>query len=170
MKDQMDQKNLSLLLQIRLVVGVLGERNQFAWWPTSFYDQSSRLFLDPVFSKTHRLAQYHGTLEAARRLHDEHLNAGSYHLFRLPEEVEQDLHTLVQSGVEDGLISSAGSDQLSALNELKKLAKERPQLIEGPIAFGSAVDIEAVPVLKEIAGAYLSAFKHNTKTYPYFVG
>ena len=50
-----------------------------------------------MFSKTSRLAQYHGVLEAARRLHDEHLSVGSYHLFRLPEEVEQDLHALVQT-------------------------------------------------------------------------
>jgi hypothetical protein len=79
-------------------VGFLGERAQFAWWPTAFYEPSSRnLFLEPVFSKTSRLAQYHGVLEAARRLHDEHLSVGSYHLFRLPEEVEQDLHAIVQS-------------------------------------------------------------------------
>jgi hypothetical protein len=80
-----------------MLVGFLGERAQFAWWPTAFYEASSRLFLEPVFSKTSRLAQYHGVLEAARRLHDEHLSVGSYHLFRLPEEVEQDLHAIVQS-------------------------------------------------------------------------
>jgi hypothetical protein len=78
------------LLKLRLTVGFLGERSQFAWWPTAYYEPSSRLFLEPVFSKTSRLAQYHGVLEAARRLHDEHLSAGSYHVFRLPEEIEED--------------------------------------------------------------------------------
>lgn len=40
------------ILQLRLLVGFLGERAQFGWWPTSFYEQSSRLFLEPVFPKT----------------------------------------------------------------------------------------------------------------------
>ena len=88
----MNQPHLNNVLAMRCLVGYLGERAQFAWWPTAFYEPSSRLFLEPVFAKTSRLAQYHGVIEAARRLHDEHLSVGSYHLFRLPEEVEQDLH------------------------------------------------------------------------------
>src|SRR5690606_20401440 len=90
---------LTGLLRLRFAVGFLGEQAQYAWWPTAFYGPSSRLFLEPVFSKTSRLAQYHGVLEAARRLHDDHLNVGSYHLFRLPEEIEQDLHAAVQSSL-----------------------------------------------------------------------
>ena len=69
----MKESYLSTLLQLRLLIGFLGERAQFAWWPTAFYEPSSHLFLEPVFAKTSRLAQYHGVLEAARRLHDEHL-------------------------------------------------------------------------------------------------
>ena len=86
----MSASYLATLLQIRLLVGYLGERAQFAWWPTAFYEPSSQLFPAPVFSKTPQFAQYHGVTEAARLLHDEHLNVGSYHLFRFPEEVEQD--------------------------------------------------------------------------------
>lgn len=74
----MKESYLSTLLQMRLLVGFLGERAQFGWWPTSFHEASSRLFLEPVFSKTSKLAQYHGVLEAARRIHDEHLSVGSY--------------------------------------------------------------------------------------------
>ena len=70
----MKESYLPTLLQMRMLVGFLGERAQYAWWPTAFYEASSRLFLEPVFSKTSRLAQYHGVLEAARRLHDEHLS------------------------------------------------------------------------------------------------
>lgn len=74
----MSGSHLGKLLQMRLLVGFLGERAQFGWWPTAFYEASSRQFLEPVFSKTSRLAQYHGVVEAARRLHDEHLSVGSY--------------------------------------------------------------------------------------------
>ena len=91
----MTVNRFSTILQARLLVGYLGERAQYDWWPTEFYETSSRLFLEPVYSRTFNLAQYHGVLEAARLLHDEHLSVGSFHLFRLPEEIEQDLHNLV---------------------------------------------------------------------------
>jgi len=91
----MKESYLSTLLQMRLLVGFLGERAQFGWWPTSFNEASSRLFLEPVFSKTSRLAQYHGVLEAARRLHDEHLSVGSYHLFRVPRKSSRTFTPLV---------------------------------------------------------------------------
>src|SRR5690606_20632281 len=103
--QEMNHSSMSSLLELRMLVGFLGERAQCAWWPTAFYEASSRLFLEPVFSKTSRLAQYHGVLEAARRLHDEHLSVGSYHLFRLPEAIDQDLHAMMQ----DGAVAELGS-------------------------------------------------------------
>ncbi|MFN3628788.1 MAG: BrxE family protein [Casimicrobiaceae bacterium] len=153
-----------------MLVGFLGERAQFSWWPTAFHEASSRLFLEPVFSKTTRLAQYHGVLEAARRLHDEHLKAGSHHLFRLPEEIEQDLHAIMQSRVGEELASQIPQSKEDALKALKSLAVESPTAGIGPIAVGRIEDIASPDTLKVIAGAYLSAFMQNVKTYPYLVG
>ena len=61
----MKESYLPTLLQMRLLVGFLGERAQCAWWPTAFYEVSSRLFLEPVFSNTSRLAHFHGVFDAA---------------------------------------------------------------------------------------------------------
>ena len=166
----MKESYLSILLQMRLLVGFLGERAQCAWWPTAFYEASSRLFLEPVFSKTSRLAQYHGVLEAARRLHDEHLSVGSYHLFRLPEEVEQDLHATVQSSVGEKLVSETSKSKEAALEALKQLTVSADTSSVGPTAVGSIKDIDSTDTLKAIAAAYLSAFTQNAKTYPYLVG
>jgi len=166
----MKESYLSTLLQMRLLVGLLGERAQFGWWPTAFYEASSRLFLEPVFFKTSRLAQYHGVLEAARRLHDEHLSVGSYHLFRLPEEVEQDLHALVQGSVGEELAGKVPHNKDAALEALKRLAPAGTKSSDGPTAVGSIKDIDSPDALNAIAGAYLSAFSQNTKTYPYLVG
>ncbi|WP_349609025.1 BrxE family protein [Cupriavidus sp. DF5525] len=166
----MKESYLSTLLQMRLVVGFLGERAQFGWWPTSFYEASSRLFLEPVFSKTTRLAQYHGVLEAARRLHDEHLSVGSYHLFRLPEEVEQDLHAIVQSSIGEDLVRQILKTREGALEALKSLAEPSIPASEGPTAVGNIKDLESSEALRAIAGAYLSAFSQNAKTYPYLLG
>jgi len=161
--------HLKSLFHLRLLVGFLGERAQLSWWPTAFYEASSRLFLEPVFSKTSRLAQYHGVLEAARRLHDEHLSVGSYHLFRLPEEVEQDLHALAQTSVGEELANNMPQSKDTALETLKRLAPANTNSSEGPTAVGSIRDIDSPDTLNSIAAAYLSAFSLGTKTYPYLV-
>jgi hypothetical protein len=165
----MASSTLLSLLQLRLLVGFLGERAQCAWWPTAFYEASSKLFLEPVFSKTSRLAQYHGVLEAARRLHDEHLSVGSYHLFRLPEEVEQDLHSTVQSSVGEELANQVPQSKEAALDALKRLAAMGGKSSVGPTAVGGIKDIDSTDTLRAIASAYLSAFTQNAKTYPYLV-
>jgi len=165
----MTDLKLPTLLQMRLLVGLLGERAQFGWWPTAFYETSSRHFLEPVFSKTSRLAQYHGVLEAARRQHDEHLSVGCYHLFRLPEEVEMDLYALVQSSVGEELAAKMPQGKDAALEALKRLAPAGIKPSEGPAAVGSIKDIDAPAALTSIAGAYYSAFSQNAKTYPYLL-
>jgi hypothetical protein len=165
----MTESYLSTLLQLRVLIGYLGERANFAWWPTAFYEASSRLFLEPVFSKTTSLAQYHGVLEAARRLHDEHLSVGSYHLFRLPEEVEQDLHLLVQQSSGE-FTNQVPKNIDEALGALDKLVVTGLTFNVGPMAIGSIKDIQSVDILRAIAGAYSSAFSQNCQTYPYLVG
>ncbi|GHT91761.1 hypothetical protein FACS1894116_00850 [Betaproteobacteria bacterium] len=162
---------LPTLLRMRLLVGFLGERAQYAWWPTAFYATSSKPFLEPVFAKTSRLARYHGVLEAARRLHDEHLSVGSYHLFRLPEEIEQDLHATLQSSEEGAFANLMLMPQSkdAAQDELKRRAAKDSTASVGPTAVGSIKDLDSTDTLETIAAAYLSAFTQNAKTYPYLV-
>lgn len=155
--------------QLRLIVGFLGERAQFNWWPTSFFESSSHLFLEPVFTKTTALAQYHGVTEAARRLHDEHLNVGAYHLFRLPEEAEHALHVLVQSMRDDDGLFHLLQSQTNAFESLKEMAGSNITVSEGPIAVGKIEDIDSVKALSRTAGSYWSAFNRNVKVYPYFI-
>jgi hypothetical protein len=166
----MKDSHLNTLLQLRLVVGFLGERAQFSWWPTAFFESASRPFLEPVFARSFRLAQYHGVVEAARRLHDEHLNVGSYHLFRLPEETEQDLHALVRSSVGEELAAAMSHANDTALAALKRLAPTGAKSSEGPTAVGRIKDIDSPDALKAMAGAYFSAFSRNFRTYPYLMG
>lgn len=166
----MTATSLTAILKARLIVGYLGERAQYAWWPTAFYETSSRLFLEPVFSKTTRLAQYHGVLEAARRLHDEHLSVGSYHLFRLPEEVEQDIHNLVQRPAIDEFALQNMHGKEAALSSLRELADTESVNRVGPIAVGNICDLDSPNTVKTIATIYLSAFSQDAKAYPYLVG
>jgi len=86
------------LIRLRFIVGYLGEQLQPTWWSSSFLAPVSTAFLTPMFSKTALLAQYHGIREAAARIHDEHIGIGKgvFHLFRLPDTLEQELHSLLR--------------------------------------------------------------------------
>ena len=161
----MRERYLSNLLELRLLVGFLGERAQYSWWPTAFYDKSSHLFLEPAFPKTYRLAQYHGVVEAARRLHDEQLNVGAYHLFRLPEEVEEDLHAMVQPGNEASVVALA--DREAAVAALAKLAGAQSAAAIGPIAVGSAANLSTAKIFQSIAAHYHHGFSKGVRVYPY---
>lgn len=165
----MNEPDLAKLLQLRLAVGFLGERDQFAWWPTSFFAAASKPFLDPVFVKSALQAQYHGVVEAARRVHDERLSVGSFHLFRLPEEMEQDLFAAVkQEG--SGANQVGPTDQDEALEALRSIAgATNGSTPEGPVLVGSIADIRKPEALAAVAGAYEKAFVAGTKAFPYFV-
>ena len=160
---------LPIILQLRLLVGFLGERTQHGWWPTSFFGEYSMRSLEFVAPKTATLAQYHGAVEAARRLHDEHLSVGSYHLFRLPEEVEQDLHALVQRARGALVISQLPKDKETALSSLAKMANAGGAATEGPVSVGSISALSEPDIARSIAGVYLKALPSNVKAYPYLV-
>lgn len=160
---------LPTLLQLRLLVGFLGERSQHGWWPTSFFGDYSLRSLEFVAPKTASLAQYHGALEAARRLHDEHLSVGSYHLFRLPEEVEQDLHALLQSTTGVDVTSALPKDCDSSMAVLVKMANAGMAAAEGPVSVGSISALSEPDTAKSIAGIYMNAMSTNVIAYPYLV-
>ena len=156
---------VAAVLKARLVVGFLGERAQYDWWPTAFLTPSGRRFLEPVFTKTTSLAQYHAVVEAARRLHDEHLNVGSYHLFRLPEETEQDLHATQLRDLCDLQLKT----KEEGLAQLEAMAAGMGKEQVGPVAVARITELSSAKVLASVVGTYLAAFKTRTKSFPYFL-
>ncbi|NCC04630.1 MAG: BrxE family protein [Proteobacteria bacterium] len=165
--------NLSIqsLFRLRLLVGILGEKAQFNWWSTAFFGPSSRSFLEPVFTRTALSAQYHGAIEAARKVHDEHLNVGCYHLFRLPEEIEHLLHveSQIASQTQDFNVSSTQDEVLSVLHSLAAAFSKQAAFQEGPVSLGTIDTIHSPDSVQKLAAHYWHAFSHNHKTYPYFV-
>jgi len=132
---------LSDFLFMSLLVGYLGEKSQFNWWPTTFIGLSSNLFLSPVFPRTTLLSQYHGILEAARRIHDERIGVGSvFHLFRLPEVREQELHGIL-SDDSSSLSMESFASRDAAFAALQKIADGAISASEGPVKLGSAQEI-----------------------------
>lgn len=165
----MKKSILSNFLFMRLLVGYLGEKSQFNWWPTTFIGSSSNLFLSPIFPRTTLLSQYHGILEAARRVHDERIGIGSvFHLFRLPEVREQELHGIL-SGDSSLLSMASFASRDAAFAALQKIADGGTSASEGPVKLGSAPEIMTSNGIRDISRSYAAAFTQGVKCYPYFV-
>jgi len=160
---------LELYARLRLLVGYLGEKAQAGWWPTAFLAPTTLPFLMPVYPRTYRLAQYNGVREAARRLHDEFIGVGNvFHLFRLPEEVEQDLHHLAATAPDAWYTPLSAWE--TALADLEAMAAEEKPLLEGPHSV-ARIELLTLPSgAKTLAGHYLRAFAGGVRTFPYFAG
>lgn len=157
-------------LHLRLLVGYLGETAQFGWWQTTFLQSTSPQFLNPVFARTSKLAQYHGLREAARRLHDERIGLGRvFHLFRLPEEIERDLHKRMEEQIGVESLFGALANKEAALSALAILADGERVAAEGPINVGKTKDLPTNKALKEMARCYSAAFKQGVRSYPYLL-
>lgn len=161
---------LQVIARLRMIVGYLGEKGQHNWWSSEFFSATAPAFLSPVFGKTATLAQYHGVKEAARRVHDEHIGVGRvFHLFRLPESIEQAVFEELQDpAVTDALRRNLES-QDAAVAALQAIVESTCSLQEGPVQLGGVSDLEGTRWLSDAACCYQAAFSSGLRSYPYFV-
>jgi hypothetical protein len=158
---------IEAILTMRFAVGLLGEKEQAGWWPSSFMSPTSSAFLMPVFGANIMQARYQGIVEASKRVHDQRIGLGRvFHLFRLPEATEQRLFDAVSSNagkvVARILSPETAKEQLSVLAVAPKKAKQ------GPFSIGSAEDLGSPNWLSIAAGLYAAAFAAGVQCYPYF--
>lgn len=155
------------VLRLRLTIGALGERCRPAWWSTQFSDPTALAFLSPVVPRSVAAARYHGMVAAARLVHDEHLSAGCFHLFRLPEETEQDLHQLALR-LESESWSRWVDSTDQALDWLRETAARSRADGDGPVLISGAVDDLSDAMLASVGSVYTRAFLNQSKAYPYW--
>nr|MBC8362874.1 BrxE family protein [Candidatus Desulfatibia profunda] len=139
----MARTDLKEIVKLRVCVGFLGESQQCAWWQSSFFSPMSSAYLSPVFGKTSFSAQYYGIKEAATRVHDEHIGIGKgvFHLFRLHEMHEIELHRLLEDKEIIGDAGSIVSGRGSAERFLKEYAIDPGKAEVGPVRVGDNSDI-----------------------------
>ncbi len=166
----MDKNILKDIATLRLCVGFLGESHQNSWWPSAFFSETSTAFLAPVFSKTAFSAQYYGVKEAATLVHDEHIGIGKdvFHLFRLPEMHEIELHGLIGDSEMAQDIKSTARDKDTAEQFLDNYAKKGDVKEVGPVRLGDTKDLAKKTTWKIAAQHYFNAFRKEDKTFPYF--
>lgn len=160
------------LISLRFLVGYLGEKATPPWWKSSFFAPGSSMFLNPIFPKTAALAKYHGIKEAACRIHDERIGTGMgvFHLFRLPDALEREMHSVLNSAKEPEQFVTGLENSLEAITILKKWAEDETLEAVGPIRIGNRSAIGKREILKTIAGYYYHAFLTEQETFPYFSG
>ena len=168
----MESGGTRLLIQqfvsLRLVVGFLGEKKQQGWWDCSFLNSVGVRFLSETFPRTARAAAIRSTTEAARLSHDAAIGKlGTFHLFRLPTEledrIEAELDALDLSGQQLSI-----SSMEEALDQLKKFVKDPLSAPKGPVQVGVEKKILTANSVVELAAHYHSAFSGRFVCFPYF--
>jgi hypothetical protein len=164
----MNDNSLQNILDTRLIVGFLGEKQQAAWWSSSFLSTTSKAFLSPIFPNTIQVAQYSGVCQAATIIHDEHIGiGGTFHLFRLPDPIERALLKCIQNqNDEDSATKYIGSHDI-ALDLLKNLGIESIAKSEGPYAVGDYTDDQVIKLIQICRSYYYHAFQEGYKVFPY---
>lgn len=164
----MTRDTISIICESRLLVGLLGEKHQAGWWDCLFLSPSSPAFLTPVYSNSVLWAQYTGVCQAAMRIHDEHIGIGRhYHMYRLPDPIEQNFSKYLQNNDFSSHISTYLETRESALARLTDLGAQKADRAEGPIVVGDYSDSRLSNLIKKSLSYYLTAFESGYKTFPY---
>lgn len=165
----MDSAQLKYLAKLRVAVGYLGERDQYAWWQSSFFSTGSQAFLAPIFARTQFLAQCSGVTRAAARVHDERIGTGHvYHLFRLPEDMEQDLHQLLHSpDLTHDITAFVGSKE-TAVNFLQQTTEPLTTTPVGPALISNVGALRDLTKWRMACAHYSYGFSQGITIFPYF--
>lgn len=167
------KKAVEMYYKLRMLVGYLGEKSQHGWWPSTFLAATSGAFLQPVYPRSAALAAYHGVVEAGRVLHDQHIGIGRvYHLFRLPEEMEHDIHHAALESESESVFSAWRAASLAsreaATQELTSMANGGLSAPEGPVRLGTRKSIDRTETIEDVARHYADAFRQGSRCFPYF--
>ncbi len=121
----------------------------------------------PIFGRASTNARLAGVTEAARRIHDAAIGVGRvFHLFRLPETLEQELHrTLTSSDIAVNVVSRD-----DALEELRALSSHDIAAKPGPVHVGKLDMLANSAWVPVVAGHYHAAFIAGIQSIPYFAG
>lgn len=166
---------VATLVTLRSVVGYLGEARQAGWWQSSFLSSAGRSFLAYAFVKTLPLAQYSGVTAAAARVHDERIGVGQhvYHLFRLPEALEQAAFRAMHDADLAAQLLPIIADRETAMDSLAGTAgdaalRSSANDFVGPTWMATTQGVYGNDAWAQVAALYLHGFRTGERVYPYF--
>ncbi|GEM_PF-487447 len=165
----MQPADFEQIAAIRAAVGYLGEKDQAGWWSSSFFAATGWAFLSPVFARTQVVAQCQGVSGAASKIHDERIGVGNvYHLFRLPEDIEQAIHRILhQADVAQRIKQYAASPE-AAVQLLSGGGAAPIDGAVGPTRVAEVAGLRELQTWRLVAATYADGFQRHTEIYPYF--
>ncbi len=165
----MTTDELEMLVCLRVAVGFLGEKDQSDWWGSSFFSKSAVSYLSPLFPRTQLLSQATGVTAAASILHDERIGVGQvFHLFRLPEDLEQALHRVLSVPSTLSKITPLIASSESAMEGLKGIGATKTKPTTGPVRVGNLDNLRDTSTWKTVAAIYADAITSDRQSFPYF--
>ena len=161
------QKAVHQLQRIRLLVAALGERLPQPWWRSQFLTPTGLRYVKRIFPRLPLAAAIASTTLAARREHDMNLGIHTYHLFRLPPHLEDQLAESIRDGALD---ANDLPDTVGALTEeLEQIhVGDFHSKITGPKSLGKINALLNPETLGRMASMYATAAREQTQVYPYF--
>lgn len=155
------------LLRIRLVVAALGERLPKPWWRSQFLTSTGLRYMARIFPRRPLAAALESVTVAARREHDANVGAQSYHLFRLPSQLEDQLaETIRDSGLDASDLPDSTEGLTGALAQFGSGISLSSG--SGPKSLGCIKEVLNPTTLGRIAKLYATAVQQETRIYPYF--
>jgi len=162
---RISQKNVGNYAKLRLLVGCLGEKDNFGWWGTSALSATGAQYHKILFPRTSNKSSALATVQAAKAHHDSRVGATrTYHLFRLPSEIDKRIFDSID---EQGLLPESRSKE-ECLAELGQLVDGQNENGTGPVMIGESKDVTKAISISQIASLYLNAFKSGENCIPYF--
>ena len=164
----LNTQQIRQLAVLRVAVGFLGEQSTPRWWTSSFCGNNGKAFLAPVFPRTYIHAQYQGVVSAAALVHDDRIGVGNvFHLFRLPEDLEQALQAIAKDEI-NAALADIMKDVESAMQFLRNYADGIKKTSQGPVKVGRLSALRDTTAWKDVAALYLNAYEHQRETFPFF--
>ncbi|MCH7912320.1 MAG: BrxE family protein [Deltaproteobacteria bacterium] len=171
MVDSLERQS-GALLHLRVLVLTLGEAPHAKWWRTQFLTETGLRFLERLYPRTYGASAVQAAGAAARILHDSSIGRGGvYHLFRLPDSLEQRIHSLMLGGNAETIVTELKpvlGDRVALQERLSAFATDTVEAQNGPQRLGNSLDLERPKIVEKIAAVYTQAFQKNERVFPYF--
>jgi len=169
-------KQVSLPLtavRLRALVLALGESVCPAWWNTEFMNETGLRFLERLYPRTFFRSAINAAGKAACEIHDRAVGRiGVYHLFRLPETLEIELHNVPPTMNEDFVLRFRlclnHTDKLMEMLEIMYECDKTTDAVPGPRRIGAEADLMQTRTFQKTASVYYQAFSQNKPGFPYF--
>jgi hypothetical protein len=158
-------KAIAMIVRLRLLVAVVGERLPRPWWRSQFLTPTGLRYLVRIFPRTYRAAAFASATVGARRDHDATLGTTCFHLFRLPADLEDQI---ARATFPPGLDPIPDSLE-QVIAELDTLGTRNEEASKpGPRSFGPVKGITKPATVGALAFSYAQAAGSDQRIYPYF--